>query len=471
MENILHESNEIVISLVTEYLKNLETDRGIAEFTEDLNAQLMKLGNQVTKFILDYAEETIFKLKERKEKFSSIDIDERKIISIFGEIDFCRRYYLDKETRERIYLLDEFFKLKPRERLLSNVEERLIEEAIVTTYEHAGKKAAYGTTITRQTTKNKIASLKVLEENKSLEKKKQVKTLYIIADEDHVALQKGGIEEPRFVMVYENFVSKGKRIQLIEKQHFGGLYKGKIDDLWEEVLTYIDSNYDLEYIEKIYISGDGASWIKTGLEWIPKSIFVLDRFHLKKAINAIVGRETKEAEDIAMKQEYKIRIYKSLHKGDFEETREIVYEILAEEMDKNKRERKLKLLKYILNNKEGIINFYNNRKELHGCSAEGHISHIYSDRLSSRPKGWCITNLDNMSRLRILKENNGNVKTLIENKNKIIEFKEIEKIRNQSNARIKETINIKTATIPAIQFGTTGTRKLFKDILEYESVC
>ena len=39
----------------------------------------------------------------------------------------------------------------------------------------------------------------------------------------------------------------------------------------EEVLTYIENNYDTEYLEKVYLSGDGASWIKTGLEWIPRA--------------------------------------------------------------------------------------------------------------------------------------------------------------------------------------------------------
>lgn len=39
-------------------------------------------------------------------------------------------------------------------------------------------------------------------------------------------------------------------------------------------------------------------------------------------------------------------------------------------------------------NEEGIKNLYKNEEELHGCSAEGHISHIYSDRMSSRPMGW-----------------------------------------------------------------------------------
>jgi hypothetical protein len=229
-------------------------------------------------------------------------------------------------------------------------------------------------------------------------------------------LQKGGIEEPRFVMVYENFAKIGKRIKLLNKKHFGGLYKKRIDDLWEEVATYIEDTYDTDYLEKTYLSGDGASWIKTGIEWLIKSKYVLDRFHLKKAVNGIVGREKKDNKE--ERNDYKQRLYRSLHKLDFEEFKKIAYEILAEEMEITSRKRKEKLLNYILNNQEGISNLYKNIKELHGCSAEGHISHIYSDRLSSRPKGWCIPNLDNMSRLRIYKANEGKVKDLIVERNK-----------------------------------------------------
>lgn len=37
---------------------------------------------------------------------------------------------------------------------------------------------------------------------------------------------------------------------------------------------------------------------------------------------------------------------------------------------------------------------------------KGHISHIYSDRMSSRPMGWSTTNVNNMSKLRTAKEDN-----------------------------------------------------------------
>jgi endo-alpha-1,4-polygalactosaminidase (GH114 family) len=47
------------------------------------------------------------------------------------------------------------------------------------------------------------------------------------------------------------------------------------------------------------------------------------------------------------------------------------------------------------------------------CSAEGHVSHVYADRMSSRPMGWCRTGVDKMSRLRIYRQNAGDILELV----------------------------------------------------------
>lgn len=467
MESILHDFNQKVISLVTNYLKNSITDGELSDFTDDLLKSFMDLGSNITEFLINYAEDVLFHLKERKEKFESLEKDDRTIITIFGEINFKRRYYLDKENNERVYLLDEYLQLEPKQRMLLNVKEKLIKEAVESSYKKAGQIAAYGVEISKQTVMNEIESLEINEQlvERIPKKKKQVKTLYIIADEDHVHLQKGGIEEPRIVIVYDKVVSNGTRVELKNKKHFGGIYTKRIDDLWEEVMSYIENNYDTEYLEKVYLSGDGASWIKTGKEWIIKSIYVLDEFHMKKAVNGIVGRITKVNKEEKEKQKEEIR--KSLRRLNFVRFKEICYEILAEEMEATTRKRKKDLMEYILNNVEGIKNLYKNKKELHGCSAEGHVSHIYSARMSSRPMGWKTENINNMSKLRLLREDKIEIQEIVRKQGKIIEFKEIEKIRHQAKEKIKESINIKQVSIPKMKFGTTEERQFFKNILEY----
>lgn len=470
MENILHDFNQNVINLVTNYLKNSISDGNLSNFTDDLVMNFADLGRKVTEFLVNYAEKTIFELKDRKSLFESLEKDERTIITIFGNIFFERRYYRNKETNEKVYLLDEFLALEPKQRMLSNVKERLVEEAVETSYQRAGEKAAYGVNISKQTVMNEIESLDLDKhlEGKKLEKKKKVKILYVIADEDHVHLQKGGIEEPRAVIVYDSIESNGKRIELKNKKHFGGIYKNRIDDLWETVMTYIDNTYDVDYLEKAYLSGDGANWIKTGLEWIIKSVYVLDEFHLKKAVNGIVGRISKDNK--AEKENLKYRLKNSIRNLDFDTFKELSYEILAEEMNKSTRKRKEELMNYILNNVEGITNLYKNKDVLHGCSAEGHISHIYSDRMSSRPMGWKTKNVNNMSKLRLLREDHVPIKEIVKKDNKVIEFKQIEKIRNQANHRIAESINFNPVSIPVQQFGTFEERILLKNILDYRAI-
>ena len=68
---------------------------------------------------------------------------------------------------------------------------------------------------------------------------------------------------------------------------------------------------------------------------------------------------------------------------------------------------------YILGNWSGILLSMTGKDRKNGCSAEGHVSHIYAARMSSRPLGWCYTGVDKMSRLRIYRQNKGNMLELV----------------------------------------------------------
>lgn len=72
--------------------------------------------------------------------------------------------------------------------------------------------------------------------------------------------------------------------------------------------------------------------------------------------------------------------------------------------------------------------------------------------------GWKTENVNNMSKLRLLREDKIEVKEILKNQGKIIEFKEIEKIRNQANATIRESINFNPVSVPIMEFGTKEER-------------
>ena len=71
----------------------------------------------------------------------------------------------------------------------------------------------------------------------------------------------------------------------------------------------------------------------------------------------------------------------------------------------------IELQKYALGNWEAVMRSYHNEL-ITGCSAEGHVSHILSERLSSRPMGWSQTGADRMSKLRCYERNHGREKII-----------------------------------------------------------
>ena len=79
-----------------------------------------------------------------------------------------------------------------------------------------------------------------------------------------------------------------------------------------------------------------------------------------KVVNGIAGQNNNLEKN---------ELYSLIRKLYFSGFKDKCYEILSEEMEKNTRLKKEKLMNYILNNQKGISNYYKYRDLLHGCSA------------------------------------------------------------------------------------------------------
>jgi hypothetical protein len=71
-----------------------------------------------------------------------------------------------------------------------------------------------------------------------------------------------------------------------------------------------------------------------------------------------------------------------------------------------------KTKRYIRGQWDGIEARNRYREEVQGCSAEGHVSHILSARLSNRPGGWSKAGAEQMASLRAAKANGLNIKEI-----------------------------------------------------------
>lgn len=383
-----------------------------AEMVYGVTREVTKLGLSIIEEELESYDRLLRERKDLRKGWYIERHDETKLLTSLGEICYHKTYFHNKETGEYCYLLDQLMGLEKHARISEDAEARILEEAVESSYRKGGIHASIGEQeVSKETVMNKLHAL-TFPKLEPLHEKRKIKNLYIDADEDHVSLQylekKGDIKKPRIntvmpklIYVYEDVDFTGKKHVLKECHFFGGDYAGTegTKELWGEVFDFIKDSYDEDVIEKIYINGDGADWIRTGAVMHGKARFVLDRFHMHKYIIAATSHLKDSAQDA------RNEIYKAIN-GKQKWAAEKEFDKILGITESETKAKAVEVAKnYILGNWAGIMESVRAKDKSLQCSAEGHVSHIYSDRMSSRPLGWCKTGADKMARLRIYRQN------------------------------------------------------------------
>ena len=435
MYNSIIEFIEKDTTKIEKFIKESLLSGNMMRFEEELLDTVLEFGRSLYQEILESIEQTIRNSEFRKQSYHvEHKEDRRTLLTRFGNIEVKRAYYAPKHGGKRIYLLDKYVGMDSNDKVSQEALAQALREAVETSYRKGGEEACLtGDVVTKQTVKKLIHGLEVEMPEDIPEKKKRIKKLHIQADEDHVALQfyekKGDLQisengrksntvMPKLILLYEDIEEEGKpgskRYRLTGKHYFGGVYEGAEanEDLWLEVQQYIYDNYDTEYLENVYIAGDGAPWIVSGCQVLEKSKFVLDKFHLWKYISAATSHLLDSTEDA------RELIYAAIREKDQEEVQRLLRKCGASALTPGKQKEIEACRKYIQNNWLGIIVRYNDAGADWGCSAEGQISHVLSARESSRPMGWSKTGVHKMTQLRVYTRNGGNVIDLLEYQHK-----------------------------------------------------
>lgn len=406
---------------LTNIFKNYTDDlTKTAEMVYGVTDEVTKLGCSMIAEEWESYDELLRKRKDLRQGFHIVRRDETSLITSLGEVVYHKTLFKNTATGESCYLLDQLMGLGHHARITEDAEARILKEASESSYRKGGANASInGDSISKEAVMNKLHRLEFPRVRP--DGKKELKRIYIDADEDHVSLQylehKGDIKKPRMntvmpriIYVYEGADSDEEgRPRLINTRYFGGVYDGQegINKLWTEVLEYLNEAYDMEAVEKIYINGDGAAWIRTGEKIIPKSKFALDKYHMHKYIMAAASHLEDSAADV------RGEIYRAVHKKKKWMAEGVFDEIIRITEKETKRKAVENAKGYILGNWSGIMLSMKSRDTNVRCSSEGHVSHVYADRMSSRPLGWCRTGADKMSRLRIYRQNQGNMLELV----------------------------------------------------------
>ena len=473
IQKICEKNNKIL----KEGLKNVLNGADVSTLTSAIKDFTDILGKELFSEIVTQIENLVFEDAKRKNQSEAVRFAEKSLITKNGKAKFERRYYKDNETGENVCLTDRVLGLEKGERIDKKVKAELIQKANDQSYNKSGKLVVpdmeiSATTVMRNVRKNEW---KMNIEDRKEEEKIKAKNIFIQVDEDHVKERgKKGCTISKIITIYtrKRTLTKPERIpevkqvrkELVDKFTFSGLYKDT-QEMWEDVAYYIDCTYKKDEIETAFIMGDGASYIKAGTEWIAKSVFVLDTFHLEKYINHLNYDEY-----------LKIKLQEAIEQFDPISTENIMNEAInkiKKQIEEDKQlgrttkslENRLNKIEdtktYLINQWQGIEAHDIYKDKLTGCCQEGQVHHTLSERLSTDAKVWCENGIDEMSQLRAFTQNGGDVYA------KIIDISTAEKREKkiqELEKRIRKKANKKL-------FGTTGIKipiSKARDELYYE---
>lgn len=420
MTNSIHHFHSDVVKNLEKVLDEYSMDMTrVAELVLGVRENVLALGCQMIAEELEFYDDRLRSSSWRKEKWYIVRRDETTLLTSIGNVTYHKTLFRDRQTGRTEYLLDRVMGLEKHTRMTEDAQAAALEEAVESSYRKGGERASVSAdSISKTAVMNQIHGLS-FPPVKIPGKKRTVPSLYIDADEDHVSLQylekKGDIKKrdrgntvmPKIVYVYEGIEDENGRHRLINGKYFGGVYEGTKGNaaLWKEVNDYIMVAYDEEALQHVYVNGDGAAWIKNGAKQIIKGKFVLDKFHMNKYILSATAHLLDSREDA------RGELYRAIHKREKHMAAETFEKILAVTPEGTKRKAVERAQAYILSNWTGIMEQVKNG-ELE-CSAEGHVSHVYADRMSSRPLGWSRVGADRMARLRIYHANGGDMLSLV----------------------------------------------------------
>lgn len=398
----------------------------LAEYVYGLTDELHKLGLEMIKESLESMDTMLQKSPIRLKHWVVEAHSNKQLTTSLGDVTFSKTLFTNKETGKSEYLLDRILGIDPNERLTEDAEAKLLEEAVQTSYRRGGENVSLTSGVSKQTVKNKIHGLEFPKNEEKPERKKVVDYLYIDADEDHISLQfrekKGDLEENenhqknncmivKLVYIYEgieNESPKSKRHCLVNPYYFCGVNSGEGNiRFWDEIYEYLSNHYDLDKVKKIYINSDGGSWIKSGMNRIAGITHVLDEFHLEKYLIKLTSHMKDSKADAVDELRETIR---RKTKADFEELVEKLEGYLTGDTGKERME---EAKTYILSNWTAAKIRLKHKDGVKGSSTEGHVSHVLSSRMSSRPMGWSVTGATKMAQLRAYYLNGGDMLELV----------------------------------------------------------
>ena len=407
----------------------------------DLDSFNYSFITNIIKEYFEYIDEQFFHTAYRKQFCESKGFYKRTILTLFGEITFKRRYYFDKKYSDRFYFSDFFLGIPKRKYFDPFVCSEICNESASTSYSKAGINTASkignrinnNLFISRASSRNIVLNFDIKDDNQF--NKRRVERLFVMLDEkfvgsqfnnglDHMIKASVIFEDTKLVYKYKKKKKSINRYRLINSHTCASID----NELLKDTVDYIYNSYDTDSINEIVFMGDCAKWIKNfpKSHWFKfhkdcKITFAMDGFHFSQALIQLTTNAHEDIYDVL----YEMVLFNK--KKDF-----IMICNDFKELEPYRADTINNKMNYILSNWNARQIYQNN--SYMKCSMESHISHIFADLFTSRPKAYSKKGLRQLLKLRLLKTNRKDIKkmyleNLIPKENKITYSVEIAKNR------------------------------------------
>jgi hypothetical protein len=334
-----------------------------------------------------------------------------------GEVTFRRTVYkhIDDEGRKTfVFLLDQQLGFDTIGLISTNLAEKVVENASITSFRNAAKNVTEltGQSISHGGVWNVIQALgqKVKEDEakkvKAFEKnelcgQKEVSILFEEVDGVYINIQgkdrpKSGKKlEMKVAVAYEGWKEVSKnRFELVNKIACAGFEEASV--FYKKKEAMIAEKFNVDEIQMRILNGDGAAWIKHGMD--DTVHYQLDPFHKHKAILRNVQDEQQKKTILELLSENKI-----------EDTLTYI-DALANSIKDEKAEKKLRdLYTYFNANRHGLIPYQARGLDIptppEGLvyrnlgTMEHHICDIIAQRMKHRKASWSIKGAGNLGKL------------------------------------------------------------------------
>jgi hypothetical protein len=392
---------------IEELIHNLKSGEGLSEVIVKMS---LEVGRSFCKQVLELLDEYIFRQRGKELKVERIR--SRWVIFSLGNVNIKRRQYIDQEGKRR-YLLDEYLGLEGKSPLTPEIKESSIflttllpfVKCAVVMEKNLPQAAVSHTTLHRTVSKVTQPWLQAEESRKQQVyergelpegEERKVSHLMVEADGVNIALQreKQNKAEIKVGIAYEGWqeVSR-RRYRLTGKTSYCALTSGS--SFWEGFSLQLATRYDLASTGNIIVGGDGARWVKDGVDLLG-GCFQLDRFHLLRALRRALSWQTHLIKPI----------YTACNEGDWLRAHSLLLQALNQASG-NEKDEIQRVIQYLGDNVAGLMDY--RLKEDGGGThlrrtggIESNVDKLIANRMKKKGMSWTIKGAQHMACLLML---------------------------------------------------------------------